>query len=185
MNNLVSWLNQISTVLLKLTIALNKVNPLYKQFVRNGSRSFETWLDLSQYEIDLTCNIQTSQRKVKWCLCRKYRQTDRQKDKQTNRQTNQSTQRLFENNFLKKYSDRTKQRAWLRDMPLYQENKHTNTTITEGRNNSVNRAPDLWSKGCEFKSQQERQYNFPLGVQLSVLTLILCPFHPGVTAVVH
>ena len=45
------------------------------------------------------------------------------------------------------------------------------------------RAPDSWSKGCEFESQQERRENFLLQNQLRVLTLIRCPFHLRVTAV--
>ena len=44
-------------------------------------------------------------------------------------------------------------------------------------------APDSWSKGCEFKSRQERQENFVLQSQLCVLTLIRYPFHHRVTAV--
>ena len=39
------------------------------------------------------------------------------------------------------------------------------------------RALDLWSKGCEFKSRQERWKKFLLQSQLFVLTLIWCPFH--------
>ena len=42
--------------------------------------------------------------------------------------------------------------------------------------------PDLWSKGCEFQSRQERRENFLLQSQLCVLTLIRCPFHPRVIA---
>ena len=38
------------------------------------------------------------------------------------------------------------------------------------------RVPDSWSKGCEFKSQQEWRENFFLQSQLYVLTLIHCPF---------
>ena len=45
------------------------------------------------------------------------------------------------------------------------------------------RMPDLWLKGCEFKSRQGWQENFLLQSQLWVLTLIWCPFHPCVTAV--
>ena len=45
------------------------------------------------------------------------------------------------------------------------------------------RAPDSSSKGCEFKSRQERRENFLLQSQLCVLTLIRCPFHPRVSAV--
>ena len=45
------------------------------------------------------------------------------------------------------------------------------------------RAPDSWSKGCEFESRQERRESFLLQSQLCVLTLIRCPFHPRVTAV--
>ena len=47
------------------------------------------------------------------------------------------------------------------------------------------RAPDSWSEGCKFKFRQERQENFLLQCLLCVLTLIQCPFHPRVTAVVH
>ena len=45
------------------------------------------------------------------------------------------------------------------------------------------RAPDLWLKGCEFKSRWKRLENFLLQSQLCVLTLIRCPFYPRVTAV--
>ena len=45
------------------------------------------------------------------------------------------------------------------------------------------RAPDSRSKGCEFESRQERRENFLLQSQRCVLTLILCPFQPRVTAV--
>ena len=48
---------------------------------------------------------------------------------------------------------------------------------------SLVRAPDSWSKGCEFESRQELRENFLLQSQLCVLTLIRCPFHPFVTAV--
>ena len=47
------------------------------------------------------------------------------------------------------------------------------------------RALASWSEGCKFKFWQERQENFLLQCQLCVLTLIQCPFHPRVTAVVH
>ena len=53
------------------------------------------------------------------------------------------------------------------------------------RDSLLVRAPDLRSKGCEFESRQERRENFLLQSQLSVLTLIRCPFHPRVTAVAH
>ena len=42
-----------------------------------------------------------------------------------------------------------------------------------------------WSKGCMFEFWQGRQENFLLQSQLCVLTLILCLFHPCVTAVAH
>ena len=42
------------------------------------------------------------------------------------------------------------------------------------------RAPDSRSRGCKFESLRE---NFLLQSQLCVLTLLLCPFHPRVTAV--
>ena len=42
---------------------------------------------------------------------------------------------------------------------------------------------DSRSKGCEFESRQGWWKNFLLHSQLCVLTLILCPFHPCVTAV--
>ena len=52
------------------------------------------------------------------------------------------------------------------------------------RNSLLVRAPDSWwSKGCEFESRQEQRENFLLQLQLCVLTLFLCPFHPHVTAV--
>ena len=44
------------------------------------------------------------------------------------------------------------------------------------------RAPDLWSKGCEFKSEQKGRENFLVQSQLCVLILTQCPFHPCVTA---
>ena len=51
------------------------------------------------------------------------------------------------------------------------------------RDSLLVRAPDSSSKGCEFKSRQERRENFLLQRQLCVLTLIRCPFHPRGTAV--
>ena len=45
------------------------------------------------------------------------------------------------------------------------------------------RAPDSWSKGCEFESRQVRRENFLLQSQFCVLTFIRCPFHPRVIAV--
>ena len=45
------------------------------------------------------------------------------------------------------------------------------------------RAPDSWSKGCEFESWQKQRENFLLQSQLCVLTLIRCPFQPCITAV--
>ena len=56
---------------------------------------------------------------------------------------------------------------------------HTNG----GRDSLLVRAPDLWSKGCEFESRQERREHFLLQSELCVLTLIRCPFQPRVTAV--
>ena len=53
------------------------------------------------------------------------------------------------------------------------------------RDSLLVRAPDSRSKGCEFESRQERRENFLLQSQLSVLTLIRCPFHLRVTAVAH
>ena len=47
------------------------------------------------------------------------------------------------------------------------------------------RAPDSWSKGFEFEPRQERRENFLLQSQFCMLTRILCPFHPRVTAVVR
>ena len=47
------------------------------------------------------------------------------------------------------------------------------------------RAPDSRSKGCEFESRQERRKKFLLQSQLCVLTLVRCPFHLRVTAVVR
>ena len=46
------------------------------------------------------------------------------------------------------------------------------------------RAPDSWSKGCEFESWQEWFENFLFQSWLCVLTLIRCLFHPCVTMVV-
>ena len=43
------------------------------------------------------------------------------------------------------------------------------------------REPNLWSKGCDFESQQKQQENFPLQSQLCMLTLIRCLVHPCVT----
>ena len=51
------------------------------------------------------------------------------------------------------------------------------------RDSLLVRAPDSWSKGCEFESRQEQRENFLLQGQLCVLTVIWCPFHPRVTAV--
>ena len=56
---------------------------------------------------------------------------------------------------------------------------------TRSWDNLLVRAPDSWSKGCEFKSQQEHWENFLLQGQLCVLTYIQCPFHPHVTTVAH
>ena len=44
-------------------------------------------------------------------------------------------------------------------------------------------APDSWSKGCKFESQQEGRENFLLQSQLCVLTHFHCLFHPCVTTV--
>ena len=52
-----------------------------------------------------------------------------------------------------------------------------------GRDSLLVRAPDSWSKRCEFESRQELWENFLLQSQLCVLTLIRCPFHTRVTAV--
>ena len=51
------------------------------------------------------------------------------------------------------------------------------------RDSLLVRAPDSWSKGCEFESRRQRRENFLLQSQLCVLTLIRCPYHPRVTAV--
>ena len=51
------------------------------------------------------------------------------------------------------------------------------------RDSLLVRAPDSWSKGCEFESRQDRRENFLLQSQLCVLTLVRCPFHPHVTPV--
>ena len=51
------------------------------------------------------------------------------------------------------------------------------------QDSSVSRAPDLSSKGYEFNFLQEWQENVLFQRQLSMLTLILCSFHPRVTAV--
>ena len=53
------------------------------------------------------------------------------------------------------------------------------------RDSLLVRAPDSWSKGCEFEFRQERRENFLRQSQLCVLTLIWCPFHPCVTAVIR
>ena len=45
------------------------------------------------------------------------------------------------------------------------------------------RAPDSWSKSCEFESRQGWRDNSLLQSELCVLTLIRCPLHPSVTAV--
>ena len=55
--------------------------------------------------------------------------------------------------------------------------------MSTSRDSLLVRAPDSWSKGCEFESRQERRENFLLQNQLRVLTLIRCPFHLRVTAV--
>ena len=51
------------------------------------------------------------------------------------------------------------------------------------RDSLLVKAPDSWSKGCEFESRQKRREKFLLQCQLCALTLIRCPFHPSVTAV--
>ena len=64
--------------------------------------------------------------------------------------------------------------------------KQPNVTIHTsigGQDSSVGRASDSWSKGCEFEFRQERWENFLLRSELTVLTVIQCPFHPRVTAV--
>jgi len=50
---------------------------------------------------------------------------------------------------------------------------------------SVVKASDSWSKGGGFESRQERLENVLLQYQLSVLTLILYPLHPRISAVAH
>ena len=50
---------------------------------------------------------------------------------------------------------------------------HKNTSQPGSRDSSVVRVPDVWSKGCMFKSPQERCKNSLLQGQLSVLTHIL------------
>ena len=55
--------------------------------------------------------------------------------------------------------------------------------IPGSRDSLLVRAPDSWSKGCEFESWQKWWENFLFQSQLCVLTLIRCPFHPCVTAV--
>ena len=42
----------------------------------------------------------------------------------------------------------------------------------------VGKVPDLWWKGCEAESRQERRQNFLLQSSLSELTVTRCPFHP-------
>ena len=49
--------------------------------------------------------------------------------------------------------------------------------------NLLVRVPDLWLKGCEFESWQERRENFLLQSQLGVLIFIQCLFLPHVTTV--
>ena len=51
------------------------------------------------------------------------------------------------------------------------------------RDSLLVRAPDSWSKGCEFESRQKRRENFLLEIQLCELTLIRCPIRPRVTEV--
>ena len=57
------------------------------------------------------------------------------------------------------------------------------THSLSSRDSLLGRAPDSWSKGCQFQSRQERRENVLLQSQLCVLTLIRCPFHPRVAAV--
>ena len=55
--------------------------------------------------------------------------------------------------------------------------------LSGSRDSLLVRAPDSWSKGCEFESRQVRRGNFLLQIQLRALTLIRCPSHHRVTAV--
>ena len=56
-------------------------------------------------------------------------------------------------------------------------------SLSGSRDSLLVRAPDSWSKGCEFGSRLERRENFLLQSQLCELTLIRCPSHSRVTAV--
>ena len=47
----------------------------------------------------------------------------------------------------------------------------------------LSRAPDPWSKGCEFESRQKRRDNVLPQSELSVLILIRCPLHTRVASV--
>ena len=69
---------------------------------------------------------------------------------------------------------------FLRNAPLWTVHHYEKTG---SQNSLLVRALDSWSKGCEFKSWQERQKTFLFQSQLFVLTLIWCPFHPCVTVV--
>ena len=55
--------------------------------------------------------------------------------------------------------------------------------VDGSRDSFLARAPDSWSKDCEFESWQERRENVLFQSQLCVLTLIRCPSRPRVTAV--
>ena len=60
---------------------------------------------------------------------------------------------------------------------------HQESTTQGSRDRLLVRAPDSWSKGCEFESRQERRENFLLQSQLCVLTRIRYSFQPRVTTV--
>ena len=73
-------------------------------------------------------------------------------------------------------------RYWLKVVlyHLFLPPPHTTTSPRSG-DSSVVRAPDSWLKGHGFESLQERQGNFLLHGQISVLTRY--PFHPRFTTV--
>ena len=57
------------------------------------------------------------------------------------------------------------------------------TTLVGSQDSLLVRVPDSLSKGCKFEFRLEWQETFLLQSQLCVLTLILCPLYPCVTAV--
>ena len=73
---------------------------------------------------------------------------------------------------------------WLRST-WFTRSRHATAGISTDGTGSIDsllvRAPDSWSKRCEFKTPQERRENFLL--QTFCAELIWCPFHPCVTTV--